>query len=146
MDEKFENDRNRQSAFNVDAKRTEIVEQLQKNPTEDNLWQAVIAFQKYPFKTVTGKSFYYEVKKGKNGAYNKELLVDRREKSKSLAWSSVRMAFENGLRSCGEVKRPKALGDIRGVSYIYPMLWTFGLIHVPEPIEKQMKTEKYKKD
>ena len=37
-----------------------------------------------------------------------------------------------------EVKKPKALGDIRGVSYIYPILWRFGLIRVPEAIEKKM--------
>ena len=67
-----------------------------------------------------------------------ELLIDRREKSKSLAWSSVVLAFENSKRISEEVKKPKALGDIRGVSYIYPILWRFGLIRVPEAIEKNM--------
>ena len=50
--------------------------------------------------------------------------------------SSVRMAFQNVLKmkeslSEGEkpyVKRPKALGDIRGISYIYPLFDRFGLI------------------
>ena len=70
--------------------------------------------------------------------YNRELLIDRREKSKSLAWSSVVLAFENSKRISEEVKKPKALGDIRGVSYIYPILWRFGLIRVPEAIEKKM--------
>ena len=37
-----------------------------------------------------------------------------------------------------EVKKPKALGDIRGASYIYPILWRFGLIRVSEAIEKKM--------
>ena len=67
-----------------------------------------------------------------------QLLIDRREKSKSLAWSSVVLAFENSKRISEEVKKPKALGDIRGVSYIYPILWRFGLIRVPEAIEKKM--------
>ena len=66
------------------------------------------------------------------------MLIDRREKSKSLAWSSVVLAFENSKRISEEVKKPKALGDIRGVSYIYPILWRFGLIRVPEAIEKKM--------
>ena len=66
------------------------------------------------------------------------LLIDRREKSKSLAWSSVVLAFENSKGISEEVKKPKALGDIRGVSYIYPILWRFGLIRVPEAIEKKM--------
>jgi len=29
------------------------------------------------------------------------------------------------------VERPKALGDIRGVAYIYGMFYRFGLIKVP---------------
>ncbi len=98
----------------------------------------VIAFQDYPFKTATGLPFRYKLKVGKNGEYNRELLIDRREKSKSLAWSSVVLAFENSKRISEEVKKPKALGDIRGVSYIYPILWRFGLIRVPEAIEKKM--------
>ena len=57
---------------------------------------------------------------------------------KSLAWSSVVLAFENSKRISEEVKKPKALGDIRGISYIYPILWRFGLIRVPKAIEKKM--------
>ena len=90
------------------------------------------------FKTATGLPFQYKLKVGKNGEYNRELLINRREKSKSLAWSSVVLAFENSKRISEEVKKPKALGDIRGVSYIYPILWRFGLIRVPEAIEKKM--------
>ena len=118
--------------------RQEQVRVLQKVPSEENLWQTIIAFQEYPFKTVTGLPFRYKLKVGKNGEYNRELLIDRREKSKSLAWSSVVLAFENSKRVSEEVKKPKALGDIRGVSYIYPILWRFGLIRVPEEIEKKM--------
>ena len=118
--------------------RQEQVQLLQEMPSEENLWQAIIAFQDYPFKTATGLPFRYKLKVGKNGEYNKELLIDRREKSKSLAWSSVVLAFENSKRISEEVKKPKALGDIRGVSYVYPILWRFDLIRVPEAIEKKM--------
>ena len=118
--------------------RQEKVRLLKEIPSEENLWQAVIAFQDYPFKTATGLPFRYKLKVGKNGEYNRELLIDRREKSKSLAWSSVVLAFENSKRISEEVKKPKALGDIRGVSYIYSILWRFGLIRVPEAIEKKM--------
>ena len=118
--------------------RQEQVRLLKEIASEENLWQAVIAFQDYPFKTATGLPFRYKLKVGKNGEYNRELLIDRREKSKSLAWSSVVLAFENSKRISEEVKKPKALGDIRGVSYIYPILWRFGLIRVPEAIEKKM--------
>ncbi len=120
--------------------RQEQVRVLQKVSSEENLWQTIIAFQEYPFKTVTGLPFHYKLKVGKNGEWNRELLIDRREKSKTLAWSSVKLAFENSkkLSVSEEVKKPKALGDVRGVSYIYPILWRFGLIRVPEAIEKKI--------
>lgn len=66
---------------------------------------------------------------GRNGEYTKELWIDRREKGKSLAWNSIILALGNIK---GEVvDRPKALGDIRGVTYIYGMFYRFGLIDVP---------------
>ena len=110
--------------------RQEQVRLLQETPSEENLWQAIIVFQDYPFKTATGLPFRYKLKVGKNGEWNRELLIDRREKSKSLAWSSVILAFENSTKISEEVKKPKVLGDIRGISYIYPILWRFGLIEV----------------
>ena len=83
--------------------------------------------------------FSYEVRKGRNGEYTKELWIDRREKSKSLAWSSVLLALKNIK---GEVvDRPKALGDIRGVTYIYGMFYRFGLIDVPDEVKEKMKTQ-----
>ena len=69
--------------------------------------------------------------------YHRGISVPKK-RNKSLAWSSVVLAFENSKRISEEVKKPKALGDIRGVSYIYPILWRFGLIRVPEAIEKKM--------
>ena len=67
--------------------RQERIKKLAEEKTEENLWQTIVAFQEYPFKTMTGLPFYYKLKIGKNGEWNKELLIDRREKSKSLAWS-----------------------------------------------------------
>ena len=88
-------------------------------------------------KTYSGLPFSYEVRKGRNGEYTKELWIDRREKSKSLAWSSVLLALKNIK---GEVvDRPKALGDIRGVTYIYGMFYRFGLINVPDEAKEKMK-------
>ena len=37
------------------------------------------------------------------------------------------------------VDRPKALGDIRGVTYIYGMFYRFGLINVPDEAKEKMK-------
>ena len=112
---------------------------LRKNPCEENLWKCVVAFRGCEFKTLSGLPFTYTLKKGGGDDFTKELWIDRREGSKSLAWSSVILAYHN-IGKIGEVvDRPKALGDIRGVSYIYGMFYRFGLIDVPEKVKEKMK-------
>ena len=111
---------------------------LRKNPGEENLWKCVVAFRGHKFKTLSGLPFTYKLKKGRGNEFTKELWIDRREDSKSLAWSSVMLAYHN-IGKIGEVvDRPKALGDIRGVSYIYGMFYRFGLIDVPEKGKAKM--------
>ena len=111
---------------------------LKKNPCEEILWKCVVAFRGYKFKTLSGLPFTYKLKKGRGDEFTKELWIDRRESSKSLAWSSVRMAYHN-IGKIGEVvDRPKALGDIRGVSYIYGLFYRFGLIDVPKKVKEKM--------
>ncbi len=119
--------------------RQQAVKVLSVEMSEDHLWDAVIAFQKYPFHTATRLPFTYELKKGRNRAYNKELIINRRRESKTVVWSSVMLAFQKAIERQGEVvERSKALGDIRGISYIYPMLYRFGIIDVPEHVSKKM--------
>ena len=114
------------------------------DPTEENFWGVVLAYAGVGFKTYSGLPFSYEVRKGRNGEYTKELWIDRREKSKSLAWSSVLLALKNIK---GEVvDRPKALGDIRGVTYIYGMFYRFGLIDVPDEVKEKMGRPKDRKN
>ena len=145
-------------------KREKIIERVKTEQTEEALWAAVIEFQGYKFRTYSGLVFSYSLKKGRGrgntesgvaneqgntnkmgeaykqgGVYTKELFIDRRENSKSLAWSSVLLAFHN-IPSIGSVvDRPKALGDIRGVTYIYAMFYRFGLIDVPEKAKEKME-------
>ena len=144
-------------------KREKILEELRAEHSEEALWAAVIAFQGYKFRIYSGLVFSYSLKKGRGrgntesgvaneqdeackqaeaykqgGVYTKELFIDRRENSKSLAWSSVLLAFHN-IPSIGSVvDRPKALGDIRGVTYIFAMFYRFGLIDVPEKAKEKM--------
>ncbi len=122
-------------------KQRAAVEALREMPAEEQLWDCIVAFQNAPFYTSSGLPFTYTLKIGRNGAYTKELFIDRRKGSKSLAWSSIRMAFEKVLKA-QELpvffERPKAIGDIRGISYIYPMLWRFGLVAVPDKIYREM--------
>ena len=138
-------------------RRYRAMKRWKTDPTEENFWGVVLAYAGVKFKTYSGLPFTYEIKKGRNGEYTKELWIDRREKSKSLAWSSVLLALQN-IKKVGEVvDRPKALGDIRGVTYIYGMFYRLGLIDIPETAkgrsrkrvaegtsenEKQLKGEK----
>ena len=120
-------------------RRYRAMKRWRADPTEENFWGAVLAYAGVKFKTYSGLPFSYEIKKGRNGEYTKELWIDRREKSKSLAWNSVLLALGN-IKEIGEVvDRPKALGDIRGVTYIYGMFYRFGLINVPETVKEKMK-------
>ena len=43
------------------------------------------------------------------------------------------------------VERPKALGGIRGVTYIYGMFYRFGLIDVPDEVKEKMGYPKTRK-
>lgn len=124
----------------MEEKRTYKTRKLRTEPTEEYLWEVVLLYQKVKFKTYSGLPFSYEVRKGRNGQYTKELWIDRREKSKSLAWSSVRLAFHNIREMGAVVDRPKSLGDIRGVTYIYGMFYRFGLIDVPDDVKEKMKS------
>ena len=118
-------------------RRYRAMKRWRADQTEDNFWGVVLAYAGVKFKTYSGLPFSYEIKKGRNGEYTKELWIDRREKSKSLAWSSVLLALGNIKEEV--VDRPKALGDIRGVTYIYGMFYRFGLINVPDEVKEKMK-------
>ena len=117
-------------------RRYRAMKRWRADPTEENFWGVVLVYAGVKFKTYSGLPFSYEIKKGRNGEYTKELWIDRREKSKSLAWSSVLLALGNIKGKV--VERPKALGDIRGVTYIYGMFYRFGLIDVPDEVKEKI--------
>ena len=117
-------------------RRYRAMKRWRADPTEENFWGVILTYAGVKFKTYSGLPFSYEIKKGRNGEYTIELWIDRREKSKSLAWSSIVLALKNIK---GEVvDRPKALGDIRGMTYIYGMFYRFGLIDVPDKVKEKM--------
>ena len=124
-------------------RRYRTMKRWRTDPTEENFWGVVLAYAGVKFKTYSGLPFSYEIKKGRNGEYTKELWIDRRENSKSLAWSSIVLALKNIKEEV--VDRPKALGDIRGVTYIYGMFYRFGLIDVPDDAKEKMGHPKNRK-
>ena len=85
-------------------RRYRAMKRWRADPTEENFWSVVVAYVGVKFKTYSGLPFTYEIKKGRNGEYTKELWIDRREKRKSLdrqgtvccAWEKT--AFEEGLK------------------------------------------------
>ena len=110
---------------------------------ETILWDAVVAYQNQPLRTLSGLEFSYTVKHKKNGEYSGELLVSRKETSKTLTRSSVLLAFHKVLEATEVTSEgdeasfqppayrgPKAIGQIFGISYIFSLFLEFGLIRL----------------
>ena len=126
-------------------RRYRAVRKLGSEPTEEHLWETILLYSGVRFETYSGLPFTYEIRKGRSGEYTRELWIDCREKSKSLACSSVLLALNN-IKKVGEVvNRPKALGDIRGVTYIYGMFYRFGLIDMPDEVKEKKNDRGNKK-
>lgn len=51
------------------------------------------------------------------------------------------LAFHHITEFGAVVERPKAWGDIRGVSYIYGIFYQFGRIDVPEKAKEKMRIQ-----
>ena len=66
-------------------RRYRAMKRWRNDPTEENFWGVVLAYAGIKFKTYSGLPFSYEIKKGRNGEYTKELWIDRRENSKSVS-------------------------------------------------------------
>lgn len=112
--------------------------------SESDLWNLIVTHQSTLFFTASGLPFTYTIKIGKKGLLTKELIIDRREQSKTLTWSSIRVAFEKVMRDKEAGKgnyydRPKHIIDARGISYTYALFWKFGIIEVPEAVAEKMK-------
>ena len=122
-----------------------------KTELDKLLWDALLAGQGEIFNTSSGLPFSYVVKRKRNGEYSGELLVSRKESSKTLTRSSVLLAFHkviDATQICDidgkaelilpEYKGPKAIGQIFGISYIYSIFWKFGLIRVPAKVQEKL--------
>ena len=118
-----------------------IIEGKTQEELDVLLWDVVVAYQNQPLRTLSGLEFSYTVKHKKNGEYSGELLVSRKETSKTLTRSSVMLAFHKVLEQIevtekdGTVlftppsyKGPKAIGPIFGISYIFSLFLALGLI------------------
>lgn len=110
-------------------RKSAAVSALQSNPNEETLWNCILSFQQETFHTVSGLEFAYDLKKGRNGEYTKELWISRRESSKPLTISTILLALNEAVRRKDECFRgPKSLLKVRGISYIYGMFLQWGLV------------------
>ena len=98
-------------------KREKVGKVLCENMTVENLWNALITFEDYPFYTAKGLKFTYCIKSG-------ELFVSRKEKS--ITKATVELAFEKAIELEGKVSGPKKLG-VFGAGYLYHLIFNQSL-------------------
>jgi hypothetical protein len=99
----------------------EVIETGNQATAEAALWDTLMLFREYPFRTAKNLRFYYIIK-------GNEMFFTRKEKS--VTRSTVNLAFEkamelqkNGIKITG----PKKLGCF-GASYLYPIFIRIGVI------------------
>ena len=56
-------------------RRYRAVRKLRTEPTEEHLWEVVLLYAGVRLKTYSGLPFTYEIRKGRNGQYTKELWI-----------------------------------------------------------------------
>ena len=138
------------SAQSIEKLHKGIVGKEEKETLDVLLWDAVLEYQGQTFYTLSGLEFSYTVKRKKNGEYSGELLVSRKEASKTLTRSSVMLAFHKVLEEIQVIEEngeaqlilpkyrgPKSIGQIFGISYIFSLFLEFGLIRVSENSRKR---------
>lgn len=142
--EKMKAFRRRKAEKESADRKSAAVRALQANPNEDALWDCILVFRQETFHTVSGLDFTYDLKKGRNGEYTKELWISRREDSKPLTISTILLALNEAVKRKGECFRgPKSFLKVRGISYIYGMFLQWGLVKdekigKDEPYEHRM--------
>lgn len=88
---------------------------------EEILWEALRAFEGYPFYTVKGIQFSYSMK-------GYEMFVDRKDKSITRATVLLFVERAREIQSSGQkITGPKQIGTF-GASYLLPVFKRLGLI------------------
>ncbi len=88
---------------------------------DEKLWNALVAFEGYPFKTAKGLRYYYTMK-------GNEIFFSRKEKSVTRASVSIALEKAMELQKTGtRITGPKMLRCF-GASYLYPVFQRLGVI------------------
>ncbi len=105
----------------------------------EDLWQCILLCRGDVYSTsgrgkdrVGAVEFTYDVKRSnRTGELTDELVIDRKENSKTITRSTVELALVNGLQEqarMGRVKGPKKL-KVFGASYLYSLFLAWGVIN-----------------
>lgn len=99
---------------------TELKKALEENKSglEPVLWNTLQAFQGYPFQTVKGMKFSYQIK-------GDELFVSRKEKT--ITRATVNLALQKVLEQERYISGPKKM-DCSGASYLYTIFERIGVL------------------
>ncbi len=114
------------------------------SPCFDALWDCVVLYQGYPFMTSgrggkgAVKFRYYLKVSSRTGKATEEIIIDRKEHSKTITRSTIELAFINAMKEqeiAGYVKGPKKLGCF-GASYLYAMFIAWYIIQSISPADE----------
>ena len=110
-------------------KRQKVVKRLTSDMSETALWDAVVAFVKYPFHTVQGVSFYYEVIAESEGEYTKGLVIKSGKEQKLLDWSMIWRAFTDVAGLKDKMADRSVLQSAIRWEYVYAIFKRFGIVN-----------------
>ena len=110
-------------------KRQKVVKRLASDMSEKAIWDAVVAFVKYPFHTVQGAPFYYEVIEKSEGEYTKGLVIKSRKEQKLLDWSIIWRAFTDAAGLKDKMADRSVLQSAIRWEYIYAIFKRFGIVN-----------------
>lgn len=92
-----------------------------KEGLEELLWNALIAFEDYPFRTAKGLRFHYSIK-------GNEIYFSRKEKSVTRATANIALEKTVELQRQGVVITGPKMLRCFGASYLYPVFIRIGVI------------------
>lgn len=92
-----------------------------KEGLEELLWNALIAFEDYPFRTAKGLRFHYSIK-------GNEIYFSRKEKSVTRATANIALEKTVELQRQGVVITGPKMLRCFGASYLYPIFIRIGVI------------------
>lgn len=108
----------RQRKTAVNSLQIKMKENSNPDKLIEELWDVLILFENYPFRTMKGLRFTYQVK-------GNELLISRKEKS--ITKSTVLLAMKRTIELKNKVKGPKQL-ETFGASYLWSIFIKLGII------------------